>query len=272
MSLSVGSSKSKSTTKQKSQTDPWDTATPYIENFLGKLPGAQGVTSEQSAAFQQLKDNVSQGNPYASEIDAAARGALGTESQAPVVNDAYATYLRRMGGVADGTNQNIGEDPYLQKLLQQVGDEAQQRVNAQFAAAGRDSSGMNQQSVARGVTSAQLPILVEQLNRERARTDAAAGSLFGAGNTTAQTAQSLNDAAIGSQMRGLDLSKAAIDAQNFGPTQIINLEEQLKNLPLDNAAKLAEILFSAGQLGQQTEGTSNTKGKTSSFGLGLKLI
>lgn len=268
MSLSMGSSKSKQS--QQSSSEPWKVAAPFITDFLGKLPGPQGVTDAQKDAFSQLESNVAAGNPYAGQIGATADAAFGTESQSPTASAGYADFQRRMNPIADGTNQDLGNDPYLQQLLSQVGGDAQSRINAQFAAAGRDSSGMNQQAVARGVTQAQLPILVDQLNRERGRSDAAASALYGAGNTTANTVQGLDSAALADRSKGVGLANSALEAQNFGPTQIINLEEQLKSLPLDNASKLAEILFAAGQLGQQTQGTGTEK--KSSFGLGLKLI
>lgn len=274
MSFSMGSQKTKQ--QQTTQTDPWKPAIGPIKELIGSLPDPTGVTDRQADAFGDLRAIAARGDPNALAEARNARTALNfnLKSTAPIAQQGYADYTRRMSDVADGKNQDIGNDPYLQQLLTQVGDEAANRNRAAFAAAGRDGSGYDMQTTARGVTQAQLPILVDQLNRERARTDTAAGNLYGAANTTAQNVLDLNKTAAetttGIRERGVGLNKAALEAKAFGPTQILNLEEQLKTLPLEEASKIAEILFNAGKLGQQSEGQSS--GKSKSMGFGLKLI
>ena len=164
---------------------------------------------------------------------------------------------------------NFMDNPYIKQMLTQVGNDASQRVNSQFAAAGRDLSGYNQQDVGRGVTAAQLPILFDQYNREQGRTDAAARDLYGAGNTTAQTVSGLDDNAMKMRALGIDTGKAALDARNYGDNQMINLEEQKKAIPFEGLSKIAELLYPAAKLGSQETGTSTVKGKQSGFGFNL---
>lgn len=275
MSFSFGSQKQKQ--QQTSKTDPWGPAVQPVKDFISSIPTrAQGATEAQQDAFGQLRDIANQGDPNAGRLQRNATDALdfNLKSTAPMALQGYDAYNKRMSSVADGKNQDIGNDPYIQRLLTQVGDEAANRNRAAFAAAGRDGSGYDMQTTARGVSQAQLPILFDQLNRERARTDAAAGNLYGAANTTAQTAFDLDRSAATTtqdvRARGVDLNKAALESKAFGPTQILNLEEQLKMLPYDEAAKIAELLFGAARLGQESEGQS--KGKSTSMGFGLKLI
>lgn len=274
MSFSIGSQKSKQ--QQTSRTDPWKPAVGPIKDLLASIPKATGVTAAQQNAFGDLRTIAAEGDPNAGAQARNAGEALNfsLDSTAPMAQQGYADYTRRMADVADGKNQDIGNDPYLQQLLTQVGDEAANRNRAAFAAAGRDGSAYDMQTTARGVTQAQLPILMDLLNRERARTDAAAKSLYGAGNTTAQNVLDLNRAAATTtndiRTAGVGLNKAALEAKAFGPTQILNLEEQLKTLPLEEAGKIAEILFNAGKLGQQSVGQSS--GTSKSMGFGLKLI
>lgn len=272
MSITGSKTKTNSTTNQTSQTDPWDETIPLLKEFLGNLPKPQGETGAETKAFGDLSAIAGKGDPNAAAIQGVAKNFLGTQSRAPIVTDAYGTYQNRMRDVADGKNQDIGNDPHLQQLLTQVGDDAQNRTRAQFAAAGRDMSGMEGQTVARGTGQAQLPILMDQLNRERARTDAAAGNVFAAGNTTTSTAANADQAAAAMKMLGIDASKSALDAKTWGPSQILNLEQQKKSLPYSNLSMLAELLFPAAQLGEQRQGTSSTKGKSKSMGFGLKLI
>lgn len=270
MSMSFGSKKTKTT--QTTNQDPWDKAAPYIENFLGTIPtGASSqLTPEQSSAYASLKNIANEGNPNTGQIFDLAQQQAGFGSEAGTAGQGYADFQRRLGGTADGANLNFAANPYMQQMLQQVGDAAAQRTNAQFAAAGRDLSGMNQQAVARGVTQAQLPILFDQYNREMGRTDQAARDLFGASNTTANTVQGLNADAIKQRQGMIDTTKAALEAKGWGQSQILQLEEQMKQLPLDQLERIGNLLYSAGQLGKQEIGTG--KSSSSGFSLGLNLL
>lgn len=268
MSMSFGSSSTDQ--KQKGKQDPWAPAVPYIKDFLPQIPQPTGVTPDQQAAAGQIKEVAGQGNPYAGDIDALAKDLFATGSYAPQVGGAYDDLSRRLTPTADGTNLDIENNPYIQRILQQTADDAQTRINAQFAAAGRDMSGYNQQAVARGVTQAQLPVLADLFSKEQGRTDAAARDLFEAGKGTATTQAGLDQLADQLRTAGIDVGKSAIDAELWGPNSVLQIDEQLKQLPFDELAKIAELLYGAGNLGKQTE--SKGSSSTSSFGLGVKLI
>ncbi|MGD9724523.1 MAG: hypothetical protein AB7U76_25060 [Pirellulales bacterium] len=269
MSFSFGSSKQKQ--QQQSQSDPWDVATPYITKYLEGLPTTgQGVTDAQKSAFDQLNGIASQGNPYAGNIDTLTKNLFNTTSYSPMSTDAYKTFQGNMGDVAAGKNQDLSGDKNLQDLIGLVGNNAANAVKSRFAAAGRDFSGYEGKNIAQGVTNAQLPVLVNRLNQEKARSDAAAGALYGAGQTTALNAQGLDANALGTQMQGITTGQAALDAQGWGPTEILALQEQMKNMPYDELAKIAALLYPAGNLGSQTEGSGTSSG--TQFGLSGKLI
>ncbi|MDO9381832.1 MAG: tail fiber domain-containing protein [Hyphomicrobiaceae bacterium] len=263
MSFGLGGSKQKST--QKSQKDPWDVAIPGLTALTGKVTdlvngGGSGVTANQTAAFEQLKQNAAAGNPNAGQIGQLADDMLNTQSQSGTVTNGYADLQRRLNPTADGANLDIMNNPQLAAMLQQVGDDAASRVNASFAAGGRTGSGANQTSVSRGVTQAQLPLLLSQYNQEQGRTDAAARSLFDASGTTAGAVQGLDAAAQDQRAKGIEVGQAALDAQNYGPNAILNLEQQQKEMPVDYLSKLAAILGSIGQLGGQEKGSGTQKG------------
>jgi len=258
--MSISASKSKQTTsqQQQSQTDPWDVAIPYVTDLLSKTsaPSSQvGATDAQTAAYDQLKANASAGNPYAGQMDTLTNNLFSASSD----TSGYDDLSRRLTPVADGTNQDIGNDPYLQSLLKTVGDDVQWRTNRQFAGAGRDLSGINQNAVARGVTSAQAPILVDQLNKERTRTDTAARDLFSSSQSAQTNAANLGSAAV-------DASKEAMTARDYGANTIIDLEEQMKKMPYEELSWLAELLYPAAGLGQQSSGSGTSTTKGTSFG------
>lgn len=167
-------------------------------------PYGNAMNSALSGLTRNLSDTAEganidgAGNPYGTTLQSGmsdlSRRLAGTADGSNIdnPNNRYAADLetgygsldKRLSGVADGSNLDLGNNTYLQKLLTQVGDEAQNRVNAQFAAAGRDLSGANNAEVGRGVTAAQLPLLLDQYTREQGRTDAAGRDLFQANATT----------------------------------------------------------------------------------------
>jgi hypothetical protein len=271
MSLGLSSSKQKQTTNQTSQSDPWDVATPYIEDFLGKdvkpLIGTTGAgpTAAQTGAYDELRANAQAGNPYAGDIGNLTTDLFGTKSRAPMVDSAYQDLTRRLSPVADGQNMNLDQDPYLQSMLAKVSEDARVATNETFAGAGRSFSGAHAGNLGKNISEAQLPALMQAYQYQTGRTDQAARDLNTGAQTTATTGANLDQLSQTLRSMGIDTGNAALEAQNYGPNQILAIEQQLKDLPVEQAAKLAAILFPAGQLGTQEQGTSLTKGSSTGF-------
>ena len=269
MTASFGSKTSKS--KTTGEVDPWDVAIPDIESLLGRLrtSGADlgNVSETTSSAFDTLKTNAAGGNPYAADIDALTRDLFATPDRTGEVSGAFDTLNRRLSPTADGTNLNIEENPYVQRVLQNTTDDAVNRTSSMFAGAGRDLSGAHLGALGKSVVNAQAPVLMDQYTREQGRTDAAARDLFSAESGAATTMAGLDASRAGLRTGGIQTGQAAIDAANYGPERTIELEESLRTLPVDELARLAEILFAAGGLGQQTQGTGTQK--QSGFSLGV---
>ena len=268
MSLSFGSSKKK--TKSSGEQDPWEPTIPALTQLIGQIQGEQGnvgITPGQEEAFAQLTENAGQGNPFEGQIFNLANDLFDVGSRAGTVEDAYGRIQDQLGGIAAGENLDVNENPYLQGMLQNVADDIQERINAQFAGAGRDLSGMNQQAVARGISEGTLPALFNQYNLERQNQADAAKTLFGAGGQTAQTAQGLDTEALVNRLRGVEAGNAAIDAQNYGPNTILALEQQLKQLPLEDLGRIEALLGPLAQLGQQATEKSTQKGSSTGIGI-----
>lgn len=277
MSLSFGSQKKKTTSDSKS--NPWEPTIPGLESLVGDInqyAGSNvGATADQQAAFDQLKANAAQGNPYSSQISTLASDLLSgnaVQSRSGEAEAANADLQRRLGGIADGNSLDVNENPYLQEMLQNTSNNIFNKIGAQFAGAGRDITGnaAGLQAVGRGISEGTLPTLFNQYNLERQNQANAANTLFGAGSNTAQLAQGLDQSALGNQLQGLDVANAALDAQNYGPNTILNLEEQLKDMPAEDLALYTQLLGSIAGLGGQVAGTSKSSG--SSFGLGANLL
>ena len=274
MSFSFGNSKQKTNSNQKQ--DPWAPTIPYLESYLGQVGnlgnlGTPGATPGQTEAFTNLADVYGSGNPFADQIGSLASDTLtGVPSQSGAAQEAYGNLQNTLNPYVSGEFLDVGSNPYMQGLLDTVGNQITERINSMYAGAGRDLSGINQQAIARGLSEGQLPILFNQFNQQQQNQLAAAGQLADAGLTTAQISQGLDQAALAGRATGVPVAEAALGAQTWGPENLFNLEQIFKDLPAQDLSTIGSLLFPAAQLGQQQQGSSTTKG--SSFGFGAKLL
>jgi hypothetical protein len=263
--ISIGGSSKKATTSQ--QTDPWKPAIPYLNEFLSDIGGASspGPTTNQTTAIQQLIGNA--GNEFAPQIKQLATDAFNTTSRAPGVDAAYGELRDNIGATARGDFLDFESNPYIQRMLADVGNDVQSRIQGVFAGAGRDVVGnaQGQGAIAKGVTSAQLPILQQLYQTERDRQLGASTTLHSAGVDAARTGQALDASALATRAGGVDVSNAYMAARDAGPNAILNLEQQLKNMPLEDLSLYASLLLPTAGLGQQSTGTQKTTG--TSWGL-----
>lgn len=254
--------KSTSQTSQSSETDPWDQAQPMLQGILGQLnPLIQnsGLSPAASGAIDQLQTNANQGNPFASQINSFAQNLLnggGANAQAGNVSanlDAYKGYLTPY---ANGSM--IGNNPDLKAQLDTIMSDVGNSVNSQFAAAGRDMSGANQQAYGRGVAQGVAPVLAAQYNQDVNNQLNAAGALYGAGNTSAGLLSGMNQQGLTNQLQGVTTANDANAANNYGATQTLQLEQLRKSIPAETLGLLAQIGIPIAGLGSQSSGTSNT--------------
>ena len=156
--------------------------------------------------------------------------------------------------------------PYLDVLKNDVSTQ----VNGMFAGAGRDLSGMNQQALARGITQAEAPVLLDAYNRALAGQRSAIDLLYGAGGQTAGLLSNLDQARLANQQAGIGAADAALTAQNWGPTQQLAVEAQRRGIPLQTLAAQYGMVLPAAQAFATTAGTSSgsSSGTTSGTSVG----
>ena len=104
---------------------------------------------------------------------------------------------------------------------------------------------------------------------EQGRTDAAARDLFSASGQTAGTIAQLDKSRSDLRTQGAETSKAAMEARDAGANTRLRLEQQLKDLPYQDLAQLAQLLFPAAQLGGQSSGTGTSTSRGSGWGFSL---
>jgi hypothetical protein len=210
------------------------------------------LNSNESNAISQLSQNAAQGNPYTPQISGYVSNLLnggGATAQAPALQNGLTTLQSQLTPYANGSM--IGNNPALQTQLDQIASDTTNQVNSQFAAAGRDGSGMNQQTLARGIAQGEAPVIAAQYNQDIANQLNAANSLYGAQNSTSGLLSGLTQQGLANQLQGVTSSQDALNAQNYTPQQQLALAQLAQSI-------LAQIGVPIAQLGTQTSGTSNT--------------
>ena len=247
---------------QQSQSAPWQAAQPDLQNILGQLNpliANSGLTPTESGAINQLSQNAAQGNPFTGQITGLANNLLnggGATAQAPALQSGLSTLQSQLTPFANGSM--VGNDPALQAQLAQIASDTTNQVNGQFAAAGREFSGANQQALARGIAQGEAPVIASQYNQDVANQLNAANSLYGAQNTTGNALSGLNQQALANQLQGVSSTQDALNAQNYAPQQQLALAQLAQNIPAQNLQLLAQIGVPIAGLGGQS--TSNTQG------------
>lgn len=257
----------KSKQNSSGYSEPWSYTIPAVRGIVDKAASAGGIgmTPDQASAFGVLKNNAAQGNPWAQQSAQLANDAYGTVDRTGGVSGAYNTLQNRLGSYADGSQLDPMSNPQMQAMLTQVGDDVQNRINSMFAGAGRDLSGANQQAVARGVTQAQLPLLLDQYNRAQDQQIGASQALYGAGVNTATTNAGLDAQRQGLRAQGAGFGQQAIDQRNYAANSMLDLEQQIKGMPYEDLALLSSILLPIAGLGGSSESKGTAKTSTSLF-------
>ncbi|PDT55761.1 hypothetical protein CO678_41985 [Bradyrhizobium diazoefficiens] len=261
--------KSTSSTSQQSQTAPWEAAQPMLQGILGQINGllpSTGLNTAQSGAINQLTQNGQAGNPYAPQVGNVASTLLnggGATNQAGAVNQAYQQYYNATNPLASNTNYNPYDTPGFKQALDTMIADTTNSVNGSFAAAGRDFSGMNSQTLGRGIAQGVAPTIAAQYNQNVQNQQGAAGNLYNAGNTTAGLQTGLTQQDLANRTQGVATANDALTAQNWGPNQVLQAQQYLQSIPQANLAGLAQIGIPIAGLGSQSSGTSNTTNQMS---------
>jgi hypothetical protein len=225
-----------------------------------------GLTSAEGSSLDTLKNNAAAGNPYTGQIASYAQSLLnggGATAQAGNVQDNLATYRNWLTPYANGSM--VGSNPALAAQLAQIQSDVGNSVNSQFAAAGRDFSGANQMAYGRGVAAAEAPVIAGQYNQDVANQLAAAGALYGAGNTTANMLAQMQQTDLTNRGQGVTAAQSALDAQNYGANATLAEEAQRRGIPVQALSLLAQIGVPIAQLG--TQGNSTTTGTQEKSGV-----
>lgn len=265
-----GGGKSKSQQQQVQQTttqqNPWAPAIPGLTSLAssatGLVPQAGQLSTAQSGALDTLQANASAGNPYEKQVGVLANDLLaGGTDRTGVAQQGYDQFRERLDPFARGDFVDPTKNPQLQAYLNIAADAAQNRVNGQFAAAGRDFSGANNIEVGRGVTEAMAPTLLNAYQGERANQLGAINSLYGGANQTTGILSGLDQTALGNRQAGIGVADAALGARDASAQRTLEIEAQRLGIPVSQLSQIAGILGPLGQMGGTGQSTSYGQSK-----------
>ena len=183
-------------------------------------------------------------------------GGGGAGAQAPALQSGLSSLQSQLTPYANGSM--IGNNSALQAQLDQIATDTTNQVNSQFAAAGRDGSGINQQALARGIAQGEAPVIAGQYNQDVANQLSAANSLYGAQNSTSGLLAGQVQQGLANQLQGVTSSQDALNAQIYTPQQQLALAQLTQSIPAQNLSLLAQIGVPIAGLGSQSSG--NTQG------------
>jgi hypothetical protein len=271
--MSIGESDSNKTTTSNSTTttNPYAPTVPALNSLISNIGGYNySVNPTETAAFSQLQEKANQGNPFAAQTTALANALYATPSQVGANNAAQSQLQAELAPIANQNNNPL-QNPGMAGLLATIANDTTNAINQEFAAAGRDGSGLNQQDLARGLSQGLSGAILGQYNTNVGAQTGAAEALQAAGTGTAQSNAALTAAQQAAALQGVQTGDTALAQQNYTPTQTLAIQQAQTALPFQNAGLLASILYPAAGLGgtSNTSGTSNTQGTTDSFGINL---
>lgn len=254
-----------STQTQQSTTEPWKAAQPALQGILGQLQGQianSGLSSTAQGAISQLEGNAQAGNPYSGQISGVVGNLLnggGATAQSPAIQGALDTYKTQTNPLASNTDYNPYNTPGFADALKTMSGDITNQVNGMWAGAGRDGSPGNSQALARGLAQGLAPAIAGQYNQNVQNQQGAAGNLYSAGNTTSGLLSGLNQAGLSNQVQGISNANDALSAQNYAPTQTLNLETLKQQLPAQTLGLLTQIGVPIAGLGSQSQGTATNQ-------------
>ena len=251
-----GTSKSTQKQNQSSTTAPWLEAQPAIKGILGQLQGQlgnTGVTGAESGALDAIKANAGNASQFLPQIQGLLKDMFAGGGATAGLDD----YKRRLSGTADGTQ--IGANSGLQPYLNTISNDVQNRVNSMFAGAGRDFSGANLQTLARGIAEGTAPVIASQYNTDVGNMRSAADALYGAERGSAQQG-------IANRQAGAQMAPTVFETQNAGQKAILEAEALRRGIPMQALGLLAQLGIPIAGLGSQSSGTATTTGENQMSG------
>lgn len=259
-----GTSKTQQQTSQTQTQNPYAPTIPGITALANNATGLVGnsnPTAAETGALNTLQANAGQGNPFASQISGVTSDLLGGGvDRTGMAGTAYNDYKSQMSPYLSADYLDPTKAPGMSALLDTIRSDVSNSVNGMFAGAGRDMSGMNVQSLARGLSQGLAAPLLNQYNQNVSAQQNAMGNVYNAGNSTTGILSGLDQTKLANQQAGVGMTDQAMQAQNYAPMQTLAIEAMRRGIPIEQLQQLTGILGPLAGLGGTSSGTATANG------------
>ncbi len=225
-------------TQNQSSTNPWGPAVPALQSLANNAygtfanEGSGALQPSDYANFHQAKNQLAQ-----------------IPNFGPAAAQTAANYLQTGGdptGILRRESQQIGygdprSAPGMQDVLKTIQNDVSNQVNGQFAGAGRSLSGLNEQTLARGLSQGEAVPLLNQYNQNIANQ------------------MGIQGAATGNIGQGFNFAQMAPGLATQVPQMQQQLYNQLLNLPYQRIGNAENVINPIAGLGGTSQGTQQTQ-------------
>lgn len=256
-----GKSETTQNQQQQSISEPWKPAQGVLGGILNQLGGALGQTglsSLENTALGGILGNsnfLSQFAPGVSSLASAYAG--GGPDRSGMVTDAFKNYQSQLAPTISGQFLNPNSNPFFSQVTNSIADLTRDRVNAQYAGAGRDPAGAGSfgGTLGKSITDALAPTFANVYNTERQRQLDATGGLFGGGLQAGGLLSNLDAARLSNAQTGVGLAGTAQNLMNDPYNTMLQVEAMRRGIPLGNLQQIAGLGIPIAGLGGQTNST-----------------
>jgi len=257
-----GTSKQEQQTQQQSQTNPWAPTQGVLQNIINGVQGQFGnyqPSAAETNALSTIQQNAASAPNFAPQATSLANDLLtGGPDRSGILSGAYSNFTNTLSPYLNASYLDPTQTPGIAAALGTVRDDVANQVNGMFAGAGRDLSGMNQQALARGISQAEAPLLLNQYNQNVAAQQGAANALMNGAGSAAQSLSALDQQQFANRAQGLGVGTSIPQVANSNATGVLDAANMARSLPLQNLSALEALINPIAALGGQSSGTSNT--------------
>ncbi len=262
----MGSSSQKQETTQQQQqqnsssTAPWQPTQGLLGGIINQLSpqiGNAGPNAAETGALNTLQANAAGAGNYGPQATALSNDLMsGGPDRSGYITNSYGQASAALSPYLSASYLDPMQNPGMRGYLDTIKGDITNQINGQFAGAGRDMSGMNVQSLARGLSQGLSGAVLGQYNQNVSQQQAAAGQLYGMGTATSGGLSALDQTAFGNRGAGIDMALNGLPAaQNNQANQILMAQAQARGLPLSNIAQLEALTVPLAGLGSQSSGS-----------------
>jgi hypothetical protein len=239
---------------QQSQTTPFGPAMPVLSGLIGSIQNAAGgayggpfqgnLPAEDAQNYNKAISNVGQLPNFGPAAAQTASNFLQTGGDPTGILRKEASNLNPIAS----ENLDPTQTPGMKNVLDTIRNDISNQVNGQFAGAGRSLSGLNEQTLSRGLAQGEAVPLLNQYNQNFA-------NMLGA-NQQLGNVQSGATSNIG---QGLNFAQLAPQLAQMNPMIMEQLTQQRNLQPMNYIAQFENLINPIAGLGGSATGSQQTQ-------------